>query len=248
MMDPRPVTPSLARMENVCKSYNGRPALTDVTLAIAEREIIGLAGINGAGKSTLLKILLGLTSPRTGRVLFREQPVRSGAPRPVRIGFLPEETAVPADLTCAETIRFALRHRGEPAGARDARTDALLRQVGLATAGAVQARHCSKGMRRRLGLALALAAADDLLVLDEPQSGLDPLGRREFEGLIREFSSRGTAVLIASHDLAEIEALCDRVLLIHDGKLLRTWSRQDMDQSSLKNLFFDLLHPLRGVA
>ena len=193
-------------------------ALRALRLTIAEGEVFGFLGPNGAGKTTTLKLLMGLVFPTSGsaRILGREMDdpeVKS------QIGFLPEQPYFYDHLTARELLNYYGQLSGVPAKGRSARVEQMLGRVGLADAAGIQLRKFSKGMLQRVGLAQAILHDPKLVFLDEPMSGLDPMGRREVRDLIQQLRSEGKTVFFSTHILSDAEALCDRVGVIHQGEL-----------------------------
>lgn len=199
------------------KRYGRHWAVREVTLSLRTGERLALLGHNGAGKTTLMKLMLGLTWPDTGTVRVLGD-VPGGAASPVRqaIGFLPENVAFHNAMTGSETLRFYARLKRRPAA--ECRT--LLERVGLGAAADMRIGTYSKGMRQRLGLAQALLGAPRLLLLDEPTTGLDPALRQAFYEIIRQLAADGTAVLLSSHLLTELEERTDRVAVMNQGRLV----------------------------
>ncbi len=192
-------------------------AVAELDLQIGAGEVFGLLGPNGSGKSTTLKLILGLLFPTRGRVAvfgLRPTDVRSKA----RIGFLPEESYLYPFLDARETLDYYGRLFHQPRRQRRGRIDMLLEMVGLERVAYRRIGEYSKGMQRRIGLAQALINDPDLLILDEPTSGMDPIGTREFKDLIRTLAGRGKTVLLASHLLADVEEVCDRVCVLYGGQ------------------------------
>jgi len=216
---------AIIEVRGLTKTYTdfwGRPrvpALKPLDLRIQPGEVFGLLGPNGSGKTTTIKMLLGLCRPTAGEafLLGREAGDRSAL---ARIGYLPEETYLYRFLDAEETLRFIAGLFGLPAALARERADALIRQVGLDQARKRRVGEYSKGMARRLGLAQALINAPDLVILDEPTSGLDPMGSAEVKELIRALAAKGTTVLMSSHLLADVEDVCDRIAVLHQGYLL----------------------------
>jgi ABC-2 type transport system ATP-binding protein len=194
-------------------------AVDGVSLTLARGEIFGLLGPNGAGKTTTIKMILGMARPTRGEVLLDgRDPHRPEARR--RLGYLPENPCFYDHLTATEYMHLAGSLFGIESGALRRRAAALLERVGLAEHARKPLRKFSKGMTQRLGIAQALINEPTLLVLDEPMSGLDPIGRAETKQLLREERSRGATILMSSHVLAETESICDRVGIMKSGRLL----------------------------
>ena len=193
-------------------------ALDHLTLSVNRGEILGLLGPNGAGKSTTLKLLLRLIFPTSGDATVLGQPV-SDFRTHARIGYLPENPSFYDHLTGAEFMRYAGWLAGFDAQTRRRQTDQLLDRVGLAGSAGVAVRKYSKGMVQRLGIAQALIHDPELVILDEPMSGLDPLGRRHVRDLILDLRRQGKTVLFSTHILSDAESLCDRVAILDRGRL-----------------------------
>jgi ABC-2 type transport system ATP-binding protein len=193
-------------------------AVERLDLAVNDGEIFGFVGPNGAGKTTTIKMLMGLIFPTSGRASIFDAPIPSAASKR-RIGYLPEHPAWYEFLTGREGIRFFAKLAGVPKAERGERCEELLRMVGLEDAADRQIRKYSKGMQQRLGIAQALVGDPAFVVLDEPMSGLDPVGRKEVRDLILELKRRGKTVFFSTHILPDVEALCDRVGVIIGGRL-----------------------------
>ncbi|MEP7071779.1 MAG: ABC transporter ATP-binding protein [Verrucomicrobiota bacterium] len=194
--------------------------LSDLNLEIAPGEVYGLLGPNGSGKSTTLKIILGLIPPTRGDVTIFGQEHNSVRTRR-HIGFLPENAYYHKFLTGAETLRFHAKLSGLSARETPARIDDLLELVGLTRARQARLSTYSKGMLQRIGLAQALIHDPKILVLDEPTAAVDPAGSRDIQNLIASLKARGVTVLLSSHLLTQVQEVCDRVGILHRGKLLR---------------------------
>ena len=195
-------------------------ALRDLNLEIAPGEVYGLLGPNGSGKSTTLKIILGLISPTRGSVtIFGRDNSVVAARR--EIGFLPENAYFHKFLTGAETLRFHAKLSGLRGSETAARINELLAKVGLTDARDARLSTYSKGMLQRIGLAQALIHNPKLLVLDEPTAGVDPAGSRDIQDMIASLKNHGTTVLLSSHLLTQVQEVCDRVGILHRGRLLR---------------------------
>lgn len=206
---------STLKISALTKRFGDVAALSDVSLAIQPGERVALLGHNGAGKSTMMKIILGLIPATSGRVEVCGAMPGSATAR-AQVAYLPENAAFHPALTGLEQLRHYLSLRSEDPG----QAQQLLDQVGLGAAARRRIGTYSKGMRQRVGLAQALIGAPRLLVLDEPTSGLDPVSRRDFYALLDQFAARGTAILLSSHALTEVEARTDRIVILSGGHLV----------------------------
>jgi ABC-2 type transport system ATP-binding protein len=211
----------------LCKSYRTghiiqgrRPALQDLDLEVRTGEIFGYVGPNGSGKTTTLKLLVGLLKPDRGDARLLGEPLASRAWR-YRAGYLPEHPYLYDYLTAAEYLEYAGRLFGMPRARRREKTRELLALVGLARSADVPLRRFSKGMVQRVGLAQALVNDPELVILDEPMSGLDPIGRRLVRDIILGLRRAGRTVFFSTHILSDAETLCDRVALLHEGRLIK---------------------------
>ncbi len=202
-------------IEHAVKRRDGRETVADVSLAVDAGERVALLGHNGAGKSTLMKLTLGLTPLDGGSISVVGHAPGSIAARRA-VAYLPENVAFHRSLSGREQLRHFARLKGEPV----ARADALLERVGLAADADRRIGTYSKGMCQRLGLAQALLGRPRLSLLDEPTSGLDPVARWELYALIDELAADGTAVLLSSHALTELEARTDRIAILRAGRLV----------------------------
>src|SRR5881296_152060 len=192
--------------------------LRGLNLSIAEGEVFGFIGTNGAGKTTTIKLALGLLFPDQGSIrLFGEDASKVELRR--RVGFLPENPYLYDYLTGEEFLDFHGRLFGLDRAARRKRVKELLERVGLGNRGDRQLRHYSKGMLQRIGLAQALVNDPELVILDEPMSGLDPIGRREVRDIILDLKARGRTIFFSTHILSDTEMICDRVGLLVRGSL-----------------------------
>ena len=220
------------------KRYGSRAALAGVSLRLAAGEALGLLGPNGAGKTTALRLLLGFARASAGGVsLFGRDPRDPAARRGV--GYLPERLVLPDRATVRGFLRLQAGLAGIEADARDAEVDAALTTVGLADRARDRIGGLSKGLRQRLGFANALLGKPALLVLDEPASGLDPLGIRDARGWILAARERGAALLVSSHGLSEVERTCDRIAILNEGRLAASGALAELAQpgESLEDVF-----------
>ncbi len=195
-------------------------ALKPLDLTVAQGEIFGLLGPNGAGKTTLVKLLLGIVRPSGGEGRLLGRDIGEAEARRA-VGFLPESHRFPPYLTAAQTLDHYARVAGVGPAERARRVPELLARVRLAERADTKVRTFSKGMMQRLGLAQALMNTPDLLFLDEPTDGVDPVGRREIRDLLLEISGEGTTIFLNSHLLSEVEQVCTRVAILKNGELAR---------------------------
>lgn len=193
-------------------------ALKGVSFQVQKGEIFGLLGPNGAGKTTLIKVLLGIVRRTGGKAFMLDQPVGT---RPIRekIGYLPESHLIPRHLTGDTALEYYGQLNGMSVADIRKNRGELLGRVGLGEWGNTPVRSYSKGMKQRLGLAQAMIHDPELIILDEPTDGVDPVGRADIRNVLREIRDRGTTVFINSHLLQEIELVCDRVAILMHGRL-----------------------------
>lgn len=221
----RGAEPSLPaiRLSGVSKWYGSVIAVNDVSLAVTSG-IVALLGPNGAGKSSLMKLITGQLRPSIGRVrLFGKSPRRASAV--ARMGYCPDVDAFYEEMTGRQFVQTMMRLSGFRAEEARRRAEAAIDTVGMSDRADVVLRGCSKGMRQRIKLAQAIGHDPDVLVLDEPLSGLDPIGRRDFCGLFRKLADAGKILLFSSHVLSEVETIADSVILVGAGRVLTqgTW-------------------------
>jgi ABC-2 type transport system ATP-binding protein len=225
---------SVIELEGLTKDFKvgfwkKRPvrALDGLSLTVEQGEVFGFLGPNGAGKTTTLKLLMNLLHPTAGTARILGQPVGNVSMRE-RIGYLPENPYFYDYLTASEFLTYAGSLFGIASTELRTRVKRLLESVGLAGASNVQLRKFSKGMVQRIGIAQALINDPKVVFLDEPMSGLDPLGRRDVREVVASLRSKGVTVFFSSHILPDVEALCDRVAIMHKGKLRRVGALTDI--------------------
>ncbi len=229
--------PEVIRVEHVVKDIRPgfglvrRRVLDDVSLEVRQGEIFGFVGPNGAGKTTTLKLLVGLIRATSGRASILGHAVGTVESRR-HIGFLPENPYFYDYLSGREILDFYARLSGVPASGRKVRVAELLESVGLARSADNRLRSYSKGMLQRVGIAQALIHDPDVLFLDEPMSGLDPVGRKEVRDLILQLRDAGKTVFMNTHILSDVEMLCDRVAIIVAGRIRHIGQIQGFIDSS----------------
>jgi ABC-2 type transport system ATP-binding protein len=224
------VVVSVRGLTKVFKDFWGRPkarAVDNVDFEVRRGEVFGLLGPNGSGKSTTVKMLLGLLNPSKGHIeVFGRSPRH--VPTKARIGYLPEESYLYRYLNSRETLDFFGNLFHISKADRNNRSDQLLDMVGLGQTRTRAVGEFSKGMQRRIGLAQALINDPDLVILDEPTAGLDPIGCREIKDLIIALAQRGKTVILSSHLLSDVEDVCDRVVIYYGGKVQALGTLQEL--------------------
>ena len=217
-------------------------AVRDVSFEVREGEIFGIVGPNGAGKTTTMKVMTHLIFPDAGEVQLFGKPTSHTESRR-RLGYLPEEPYFYGHLSATEMLQYYGALHGMSRRTIDDRVDDLLELVGLADVPNQPLREFSKGMRQRAGIAQALVNDPDLVILDEPQSGLDPVGRKEVRDLIFRLRDQGKTVVFSSHILVDVEAVCDRVGVMDEGEMVEITDmteQDDRESSSLEVAFSGL--------
>lgn len=222
-------------IDGVSRAFGDVKAVDGLSLSLAPGEIVGFLGTNGAGKTTTIKMITGLLRPDAGKVsVFGGDP--SDPAVRARIGYMPEVATYYPYLNARELLAFYGGICGLDAKSVRERTDSLLESVGLADAAKRPLRTYSKGMLQRAGIAQALLNDPDLLVLDEPFTGLDPLARIHFRELLRSLREKGKAVFFSSHELGETELLCDRVAIMKKGRCVYQGPVKDLAGDGASNL------------
>ncbi|SDL60708.1 ABC-2 type transport system ATP-binding protein [Glycomyces sambucus] len=234
---------AVIRTENLVKRFGHVTALDHLNLEVAQGETHGFLGPNGAGKSTTIRVLLGMLRSDEGRAeLFGADPWKDAAELHRRLAYVPGDVALWPGLTGGETIDLLGRLRG---GIHRGRRDELLERFDLDPR--KKGRSYSKGNRQKVALVAAFAADVDLLLLDEPTSGLDPLMGAVFNECVKEAAAQGRTVLLSSHIMSEVEALCERVSIIRKGAVVETGSLAEMRHFSRSRLVATLKNPVAGL-
>src|SRR5256885_10630934 len=238
--------------ENLTKDYpfgflhlKKKTSLQGLTMQVEHGEVFGFLGPNGAGKSTTIKLLMGLIFPTAGTARILEKPI-SDVGMHNRIGYLPTQPYFYDYLTAAELLEYFARFHSLKGAERRERVDRMLKKVGLQTARKIQLRKYSKGMLQRVGLAQAILHNPEVVILDEPMSGLDPVGRREVRDIILELKHDGKTVMFSTHILSDAEMVFDRVGVIVGGKLRGVGAPDEI--VGVKATGMEILFELRGTS
>jgi len=242
---------AILKTENLCVEFRTREvghevkqAVKGLNLEVRLGEVYGFLGPNGAGKTTTMNVLLGFVNPTAGDAWLFGVNVREPIARQ-RIGYLPEQTYYYKFLTAEEILRFYAKIFRIPKIEVEKRIDAVLKLVELEHARKRQIKTYSKGMQQRVGLAQALINNPDLLILDEPTSGLDPVGRMKVREIIQRLKSEGKTVFFSSHELGEVETVCDRVAILAQGELKAEGKVEDLvrshQQTNLEQVFLKII-------
>ena len=236
--------------ENIWKRYSKElfkpapSALQDVSFSLAQGKTLGLIGANGAGKSTSIRLMMDFIRPDKGTITLFDRPASDLSLRN-QIGYLPETASFPANLTILDLIRFTASTCSMAAKITKERSEALLQELGLWEARHKRLRTYSKGMQQRANFVLALLNDPQLLILDEPMSGLDPIGRGLIIDLIQRLKAQGKTILFCSHILGDVDRLVDQLLVLHKGKTLFNGVPADLltaqQASTIENAFLTLI-------
>ena len=204
-----------------------KTAVDTISLSIDKAEVFGIIGVNGAGKSTIIKMIMGFITPDSGRILVSGKSPSDPGSR-CKIGYLPENPYFYDNLTAREVLMFSCRASGLDKRTADKHIKILLTRVGLYAEQNQKLRTFSKGMIQRAGICFALVHDPDIIILDEPMSGLDPLGRKMVIDLIEDLKKRGKTVLFCSHILNDVERICDRVGIMDSGSLEKIYTKNEI--------------------
>ncbi len=241
-MSPSSAQPVL-RVQGLCKAFDGRDAVRDLSLELHQGEIMGFLGTNGAGKTTTIRMLLGFLPPDSGEISIFGRAPGDPASR-ARIGYMPEIAYYYPFLTIGELLEFYGGLCGISRKEVRAKAPTLIKRVGLEAAGDKLLKTYSKGMLQRAGIAQALLHDPDLLILDEPFTGLDPLARAYFRDMLRELRDAGKTIFFSSHELSVTETVCDHVAIVKEGKVVLQGATHDIvgdGRGNLERLFLDVL-------
>ena len=228
--DPDEPVIKIRNLSKIYRDFWGRPkvqALNSLSLDVQKGEVFGLLGPNGSGKTTTMKLLLGLLFPSGGDITILGE-TATNVEKNERIGYLPEESYLYRFLNAGETLDFYGRLFNMSKADRRERVDRYIEMVGLTHARHRQLKEYSKGMTRRIGLAQALINDPDLVLLDEPTTGLDPLGTRDMKDLILKLRDEGKTVVMCSHLLADVQDVCDRIAILYEGELKQLGRVEDL--------------------
>jgi len=236
----------MIELENLSKSYRGLPAISNINFRVNAGEVVGYLGANGSGKSTTVKIITGLLQPNEGRVLFQGKNIRDDLVSfRAALGYVPEEAHLYTYLSGIEYLQLVGRLRGLRERAMQIKAHRLLQLLGLESWRHSPISMYSKGMKQRVLIAAALLHDPQLLIFDEPLSGLDVLSSRLFKDLLLELTAAGKAILYISHVLEVVEQICDRVVVIAKGRILADASPAEligrMEKGNLESVFAQLV-------
>lgn len=225
---------SVLEAKGLTKKYGDFTAVDNLDLTVKKGEVFGLLGPNGAGKTTTILMLLGLTEPTSGKVrVLGLDPARQPLSVKARVGYLPDQVGFYDELTARENLVYIAKLNGLPRAEMDQRVDEVLARVQLTDVADKKVAAFSRGMRQRLGLADVLIKRPRLIIMDEPTQGLDPELAREFLALIRGLKEEGITILISSHLLHQVQAICDRVGLFHRGRMVLEGTVPDLARKVL---------------
>ena len=215
-------------------------AVSNVSLEINRGEIFGIIGVNGAGKSTVIKMLQGFIRPDNGEILIDKKNPFDPVSR-LNMGYLPENPYFYSNLTALELLRFSTSASGVQKHLAEERIKSLLETVDLYASRKQRLKTFSKGMIQRVGICFALVHDPEIIVLDEPMSGLDPLGRKMVIDLIQNLRTQGKTILFCSHILNDVERICDRVAIMDKGSLKQIYTKNDLGSQTMEEVFLNTI-------
>ena len=231
----------MIHIDNVSKSFRGNVALQDLTLQVNKGEILGLLGANGAGKTTTINLLLGFVTPDSGQLRINNLDIRNNTSEVRRhIGYIPENVNLYGYLSGVENLDYFCRLAGLKYS--QAELSGFLKTTGLeGKAHHQKVADYSKGMRQKVGIAIAYAKKATVYLLDEPASGLDPLASNELSGILRKLADEGAAILMASHDIFRVREVCDRIGILRNGLLIQELSGSEVTANELEALYLKFM-------
>ncbi len=229
----------MLRCTNVTKRFGDRVALNNISLEIGPNEVVGFVGRNGAGKTTTMRVIMGLLEADEGRVTWEDQVISDANRR--RIGYMPEERGLYPKMRCIDQLTYFAQLAGVPKAAAQQQSLALLESLGLAERSGEAVEKLSLGNQQRVQLAAALVGQPALLVLDEPFSGLDPVGVDALTELLQQHTAQGIGLLFSSHQLELIERLADRVIIIEEGQIVANETVDPANRGALADRFRELI-------
>ncbi|EKD25897.1 MAG: hypothetical protein ACD_79C01447G0001 [uncultured bacterium] len=234
----------MIKLTECSKSFNNKTVLKNISFDVPKGSLYGFAGINGAGKSTLIKCIMQFLAINSGKIYFNDKVINQSLDFRAKIGYLPEVFQPSLDLKCREFLEYCyllIKNKNNKET-----IDNVLIKVGLKEVENVLIRKFSKGMRQRLGIAQTIIHNPDLLILDEPFSGLDPIGRFELKQLLKKINGEGATIFFSSHNLTEIRDLCTHIAILHDGLILYNGNVDDLLKDSncdnLEDAFLKTIH------
>lgn len=226
----------ILKVDKISKTLAGRQVLFDVEFSVKKGEIYGFLGPNGAGKTTTMKAILGLISPESGSIsIFWTEGLTQEDKK--KVGFMPENTYLYKHLTGREFLHFNGSFYGYTGEKLQKKVDKLLKKVGLERAGDIYLKNYSKGMLQRIWLAQSIINNPDILFLDEPMSGLDPIGRKMVKDLLMDLGKKGTTIFFNTHILSDVEAMCDTISIINRGHIIVSNKKVHNLTHSLEDFF-----------
>jgi len=227
---------SVLDVRAVVKSYGPKRAVDGVSVRVEKGEVFGLLGPNGAGKTSLIRMIMDITRPDSGEILLFDAPIRPETKH--RLGYLPEERGLYQKQRVFDILAFLGRLKGLAPHVAAARAEKYLDRVGLLEAKKKRMRELSKGMQQKVQIAAVLLHEPDLLIMDEPFSGLDPVNRMLIIDIMKECTARGTSLVLSTHLMDQVEALCARVFLIHRGREVLSGSVREIKEQFADNAIF----------
>jgi len=216
----------MLEIKSLKKSFNKKLVLEGIDLQVDRGEVFGFIGRNGAGKSTTIKCILDFVFPDSGQILFRGKSVKNLEFREA-IGYLPEIAQLPRNLTAAEYLRYSYSFYKKIDGPEEEKMAQLLKDVGLDDVKKKLIKNFSKGMKQRLGIAQAVVHDPAILILDEPFTGLDPVGKYGLKQILLDLNKKGKTIFFSSHNLLEVQDICTVICIIHNGKVVYQGNKED---------------------